>query len=302
MGEFSLDSLKSLRKSSSIEAIKQKIASSEGQKKDYSDDRFWSVSKDEVGNGSAVVRFLPWAGMKEGDLEYVQQFEHSFKHNGQWYIELCRTTIGDNDPVVEYANKLWTENDPATKNLRASMKRKMSYIANVYIVKDPANPDNEGKVKLFKFGAKIMEKLKDAINPKFDDENPVNPFSLFEDGANVKLRMKKVDGQTNWASTVVEQPSAFANGDEKKMVEIMKQTFKLSEFTDPDRFKTYEVLDEKLHKMMKGAKTDSNQSSYNADEDVFESKKSPSYRSVEAPTPRSKPNDDDDLDAFFGDE
>lgn len=295
---FNLSSLKNLRKNSSVEAIKSKIAATE-KKTDYSDSRFWSVTRDDLGNGTATVRFLPWKGMGEGDLEYIKQYEHSFKQNGQWYIELCRTTIGDKDPVVEYCNDLWADGTEQSKTRAREMKRKLSYIANVYIVNDPANPENNGKVFLFKFGAKIFEKLKDSIEPKFDDEVAVNPFDVFE-GANVKLRMTKVDNQTNWSKTTIESPSALCDGDEEKMVEVLNMTYGLKEFLDPSRFKEYDVLEERLMKVVKGSGSRKPNNSFDPDADVFDSARPRQEREASAPRMREAAStDDDDIDEFF---
>ena len=181
-----------------LERLTQEITKlsdkSEG-KKSYEDTRFWKPTVDKVGNGSATIRFLPAPAGE--DVPWVQIFSHSFQGPGGWYIENSLTTINKKDPVSEHNTVLWNSGVEANKEVARKQKRKLQYIANIYVVRDPGNPDNEGKVFLFKFGKKIFDKINEAMNPEFEDESPVNPFHLWE-GANFKLKIRKVEGYTNY--------------------------------------------------------------------------------------------------------
>jgi hypothetical protein len=148
------------------------------------DDNFWKPEVDKAGNGFAVIRFLP--APNNEDVPFVRVWDHGFKGPGGWYIEKSLTTLGKQDPVSEYNSQLWNsttdDNSPQRKQVR-DQKRRLTFISNIYVVKDPSNPANEGKVFLYKYGKKIFDKLNEAMNPQFDDESPVNPFDLWE-GAN----------------------------------------------------------------------------------------------------------------------
>ena len=228
-----------------ITAEFDKIANPEsGGTKSYKDDRIWKLEADKAGNGTATLRFLPRV---EGDeLPWVKIFNHAFQGpTGKWYIENSLTTLGENDPVGELNSKLWNSGSDANKEIARKQKRKLSYICNVLIISDPKHPENEGKVMLFKFGKKIFDKLMDKAKPTFEDEKPVNIFDPY-DGADFKLRMRKVDGYPNYDQSTFMDQAQLAGGDEEKMVEILNRSYKLSEFLDRKNFKSYEDLNKKL--------------------------------------------------------
>ena len=210
------------------------------------DDRFWRPELDKSGNGMAVVRFLPAPDGE--DLPWARSWNHGFQGPGGWYIENSLTTLGQKDPVSEYNSQLWNSGIEANKEIARKQKRRLTYVSNVYIMKDPANPQNEGQVRLYKYGKKIWDKINDKMNPSFEDETPVNPFDLWE-GANFKLKIRKVDGFSNYDKSEFEAKSPL-NDDDSKMEEIWKTEHSLSEFTDPKNFKSYADLKEKLDRVL----------------------------------------------------
>jgi len=241
-----------LRKSRSKDLEKlteqvNKLNDKSSEKKSYEDTRFWKPTVDKAGNGMAVIRFLPAA---EGeDMPWVQLFSHSFQGpTGQWYIENSLTTLNKKDPVSEYNTMLWNSGVESDKETARKQKRKLQYIANVYIVKDPSNPDNDGKVFLFKFGKKIFDKLNDLMNPEFEDETPVNPFDLWE-GANFKLKIRKVEGYQNYDKSEFDSPAALSEDDDE-LERIWKAQNKLSEFITEGNFKSYDELKTRLNKVL----------------------------------------------------
>lgn len=220
---------------------------SKEEKKSYEDLRFWKPTVDKAGNGMATIRFLP---APEGeDMPWIQIFSHSFQGpTGQWYIENSLTTLNKKDPVSEYNTLLWNSGIESDKEIARKQKRKLNYISNVYVVRDSANPDNEGKVFLFKFGKKIFDKLNDLMNPEFEDETPVSPFDLWE-GANFKLKIRKVEGYQNYDKSEFESPSPLSEDDEE-LERIWKAEHSLKEFLDEKNFKPYDVLKAKLNTVL----------------------------------------------------
>ena len=210
------------------------------------DDRFWRPELDKSGNGMAVVRFLP-APEKE-DLPWARSWNHGFQGPGGWYIENSLTTLGQKDPVSEHNSQLWNSGIEANKEIARKQKRRLTYVSNVYVLKDPANPQNENQVRLYKYGKKIWDKLNDKMNPQFEDETPVNPFDLWE-GANFKLKIRKIDGFSNYDKSEFETATPL-DEDEAKMEEVWKTEHSLSEFTDPKNFKPYTELKEKLDRVL----------------------------------------------------
>lgn len=214
----------------------------------YQDDRFWSVPMDEkTGNGTALIRFLP-AG-KNDKLPWVTVFSHSFQGPGGWYIENSLTTIGKQDPIGELNSELWATGIEANKEIVRKRKRKQQYISNIYVISDPKNPQNEGKVLLFKYGKKIFEKIQEAMKPVFEGDAAIDPFDFWQ-GANFRLKIKKVDGYPNYDNSSFEAQGPLLNGDDEKLETIWNSLYHLGEFTDPKSFKTYEELKERLDKVL----------------------------------------------------
>jgi hypothetical protein len=198
----------------------------------------------------AIIRFLD-APAVDGDdgLPWVKLFNHGFQGPGGWYIENSLTTLGQKDPVSEYNSTLWNSGIEANKEIARKQKRRLVYIANVLIISDPKNPENEGQIKLYKFGKKIFDKINEAMNPQFEDEKAVNPFDFWE-GANFKLKIRNVEGYRNYDKSEFESPSALFDGDDAKIESIWKKSFSLKDLIDPKHFKSYDVLKAKLDKVL----------------------------------------------------
>ena len=214
------------------------------------DDRFWQPEVDKAGNGMAIIRFLP-ASAVDGDdaLPWARVFNHGFQGPGGWYIENSLTTLGQKDPVSEYNSVLWNSGIEANKEIARKQKRRLTYIANVMVISDPKNPENEGQIKLYKFGKKIFDKLTEAMNPQFEDEKAVNPFD-FWNGANFKIKIRQVEGYRNYDKSEFESPSALFEGNDEKLEALWKKEYSLKEFLDPKHFKPYDVLKAKLDKVL----------------------------------------------------
>jgi hypothetical protein len=207
------------------------------------DDRFWKPVMDKSGVGSAVIRFLP---APEGcELPWAQVWSHAFQGPGGWLIDNCLTTLGQQCPVCEKNRVLWNSGSDRDKEEARKQKRKLSYFANIYVVRDPANPDNEGKIFLYKFGKKIFDKIMAAMQPEFDDEEPINPFDFWT-GANFKLKLVKKDGYWNYDKSEFASPSALLDGDDDDLERIYKSLNNLNDFTDAKEFKSYDDLKKRL--------------------------------------------------------
>jgi hypothetical protein len=217
----------------------EKIASSEGG----ADERFWKPELDKSGNGYAVIRFLP-APVGE-DVPWAKVWSHAFQGPGGWYIENSLTTLNKKDPVGELNRELWNSGSDRDKEVARKQKRKLSYYSNIYVVKDPVHPENEGKVFLYKYGKKIHDKVVEAMQPAFADEKPINPFDFWT-GAEFKLKIRKVDGYWNYDKSEFADPSTLGGFDDDQLETIYNKTSSLVAFTSSDNFKTYEELQSRL--------------------------------------------------------
>ena len=222
---------------------------SEGIQKD---ERFWQPEVDKSGNGYAVIRFLP--PPKGEDLPWVRIWNHAFQGpTGKWYIENSLTTLSKQDPVSELNSELWNSGTEDNKNIARKQKRKLVYTSNIYIVKDPAHPENEGKVFLYKFGKKIFDKVKDAMQPTYEDEEPVNPFDFWK-GANFKLKIRNVEGYRNYDKSEFDTAAPLLDDDDE-LEAIWSKEYSLQEFLDPKNFKSYDDLKAKLEQVLSTAGT-----------------------------------------------
>ena len=225
---------------------KEVVKLSTPQEGSQKDERFWQPEVDKAGNGSAVIRFLP--PPKGEDLPWVRIWNHAFKGpTGKWYIENSLTTLGKPDPVSELNSELWNSGTDDNKKIAQNQKRKLIYISNIYVVKDPAHPENEGKVFLYKYGKKIFDKIKDVMQPQFEDEEPINPFDFWK-GANFKLKIRNVEGYRNYDKSAFDSSGTLA--DDEEMEEIWNKQYSLQEFLDPKNFKSYDELKAKLETVL----------------------------------------------------
>ena len=287
-------SLDTLKRSNSLDkllnAVKEDNAPQE--KKSYVDERLWKPELDKSGNGYAVTRFLP---SPEGeDLPWAKVWNHAFQGpTGQWYIENSLTTIGQKDPVSEYNSKLWNSGVESDKEIARKQKRKLQYFSNILVVSDPKHPENEGKVMLFRYGKKIFDKMMEAMQPAFEDETPINPFDFWE-GADFKLKIRKVDGFWNYDKSEFAAASPIAD-DESKIETIWKSQYSLAEKLDVSNFKSYDELSTRFHAVISGTTTVGNVSEEMDDEPVA----TPvvDTKPVESPV-TSQEEDDDTMDYF----
>ena len=262
----------------------------QANKNKYQDDRLWKPELDKTGNGYAVLRFLP---ASEGeDMPWVRVWSHAFQGPGGWYIENSLTTLGQKDPVSEENTRLWNTGLDSDKEIARKRKRKLSYYSNVLVVSDPKHPENEGKVMLFKYGKKIFDKLTEAMQPAFEDETPVNPFDFWK-GANFKIKIRRVDGFWNYDKSEFDSVSQIAESDDD-IKAIWSKQHKLQPFLAPDNFKSYEELNEKLSRVISGAK---------AAKTVEQTDLPQATEAAEVPTQSATPmasdtNEDDSLDYF----
>jgi hypothetical protein len=246
---MSFANLKSNRGSSIDKLVKAAEAvTTKTETKSYADDRFWKPTQDKAGNGYAVIRFLP---AKEGeDLPWVRYWDHGFKGpTGLWYIENSLTSIGQPDPVSESNGLLWNSGREEDKQTARDRKRRLHYVSNIMVVSDSANPEAEGKVYLYKFGKKIFDKIMDQMQPQFQDEEPVNPFDFWE-GADFKIKIRKVEGWTNYDKSEFAASAPVAGGEEEALEVIYNKLYNLSDFTKPENYKTYAELKAKMNRVL----------------------------------------------------
>jgi len=289
-------SISALRNQNSLDKLLQQVQKDESpatEKKSYVDERLWKPNVDKAGNGYAVIRFLP---APEGEeLPWVRVWNHAFQGpTGQWYIENSLTTLNQKDPVSEYNTQLWNSGVESDKEIARKQKRKLKYYSNIYVVSDPSNPENEGKIFLYAYGKKIFDKLMEAMQPAFEDETPINPFDFWQ-GANFKLKIRKVDGYWNYDKSEFESVSALKTSDEE-LESIYKGEYSLQEFMAPSNFKSYDELKARLDAVLTGSVVTGKTAAQMVEE---EETPAPTFKSEPTPQPASVGDDEDDAMSYF---
>ena len=274
-------SISALRNQSSLDKLLAQVQKDETpttDKKSYVDERLWKPQVDKAGNGYAVIRFLP--ASKDEEMPWVRVWNHAFQGpTGQWYIDNSLTTINQKDPVSEYNTQLWNSGVESDKEIARKQKRKLQYYSNIYVVSDSVNPSNQGKVFLFRYGKKIFDKLSEAMQPAFEDETPINPFDLWE-GANFKLKIRKVDGYWNYDKSEFDKPSKLNDNDDD-MEKIWNTQYSLKDFSAPSNFKSYDELKTRLDAVLTGSVTTGKSAAQMVEEDSTDFK--PTFKSEPAP-------------------
>ena len=306
-------SFKDLKKQSSLGALTQKLVK-EVEKMNSAggsngDDGYWKLECDKAQNGYAVIRFLPAPDGE--DMPFVKMYSHAFQGKGGWYIENSLTTTGQKDPVSEYNSELWNNGTDSGKEQARKQKRKLTYIANILVVKDPANPQNEGGVFLYKFGKKIFDKVMSAMQPEFEDEEAINPFDFWE-GANFNLKAKNVAGYRNYDSSTFGKVAPLLEGDDDALEALWGKEHSLAALVAADQFKDYEVLKKRFNQVLglSGTSRPAAQED-SGDEDIeaqlrsarpaFQ-KEAAAYSEPELPSttiPEPASSDDDDALSYF---
>ena len=302
---MSFDALKKNRSSSLDKLNSQLEKISTKSYSDPNEGKFWKPTRDKAGNGFAIIRFLPAPAGEE--MPFVRIWDHGFQGpTGLWYIENSLTTINQDDPVSEYNSKLWNSGLDSDKELARKQKRRLKYVANIQVIKDGANPENDGKVFMYQFGKKIFDKLNDLMNPQFEDETPVNPFDLWE-GANFRLKIRQFEGYPNYDKSEFDAPSALST-DDAELERIYNQEHSLQELVDPKNFKSYAELKAKLYRVLALDEEPSTPTTAEDDNEFDLSSMGNSSKAAPEPTlketmPESKTSmsmddDDDDLSIF----
>ena len=277
-------SFANLKKQSSLGSLTSKLVKEVEKMNNTSggaDERLWKPEMDKTGNGFAVIRFLP---APEGEeLPWAKMYSHAFQGPGGWYIENSLTTIGQKDPLSEYNRELWNSGNEADKETVRKQKRKLSYYANIYVVQDKANPQNEGKVFLYKFGKKIFDKVMEAMQPEFEDETPINPFDFWQ-GANFKLKLKKVAGYWNYDSSEFDRPAPLLDDDDA-MEAVWKKQYSLTALTAADQFKSYDQLENRLNMVLGKKNPPARYDEETANEDSDRGSYSPDFNSRQESKP-----------------
>ncbi len=260
------------------------------------DDRLWKPELDKTGNGYAVIRFLPAPDGEE--IPWAKLYSHAFQGPGGWYIENSLTTTGGKDPVSDYNRELWNSGNDSDKEVVRRQKRKLSYYANIYVVKDPTNPQNEGGVFLYKFGKKIFDKVMEAMQPEFEDESPINPFDFWQ-GANFKLKIVKKDGYWNYDKSEFDTVSPLLEDDDA-LEALWKKQYSLAAVTAADQFKSYDYLKKRLYYVL-GAKPATRRVFDEELEDESEGRGSftPDFKTSKAEPIASASSDEDDALSYF---
>ena len=309
------DDFETMLAGNDLEKLSQKLSSQINPQTRKDDDRFWYPANDQAGNGSAVIRFLPKPPGE--DVPLVRVWSYRFKGpSGAWYSEKSLTTLGKKDPVGEFNSELWNTGDEGNRNQARDQKRKLTIYSNILVLADPANPENEGKVFLYRYGKKFWNLIDRAMNPPDPndpevqdqikkgllDEDDIRPkYDPFHPltGANLRIKFKTVGGFRNYDDSKFLKNEPLFDGDKEKIKEVWKQEHGLQEFVDLSKFKSYDELKLKLHQVL-GLDQQDVPNNFELPEQEMANAIAPNDASVkEAPSSPEMTVEDEDIDLDF---
>lgn len=242
---------KQLKKQSSLGSLTEKLlkeAEKMGSSSSEKDSRIFTVERDASGLGIAIIRFL---SQPEGeDSPFIKIYSHGFKENNRWLIENCPTSLGHDCEICNRNSALWNSGIDANKKIASARKRKLNFYSNILVVKNPANPELENKVMLFRYGKKIFDKIMSAMKPEFPGDPIIDVFNMWE-GADFKIKVKTVKESSggaiypNYDDSVFMSPRPISEDDEE-IEKIWRQCYSLQELISPDKFKSPEELTKRL--------------------------------------------------------
>jgi hypothetical protein len=164
------------------------------------------------------------------------------------------------------------------------------------VIKDKANPENEGKVFLYKYGPKIFDMINAAAEPQFEDEKPINPFNLWE-GADFNLKAYNgANKQRTYDKSNFGAPRALFD-DDALLEKVWKQEYSLQAEVAEDKFKSYDELKKRLDIVLGKATAGNDRPSASeqvasVEKEFVEPKSSPSS------TRAAEPDTSDDLQQY----
>lgn len=255
-------SFNQLKKASSLGELTQKLVEQAEKLSGASssrDDRIFTVERDKKsGNGFAIVRFLPPPPNEPS--AFVKLVNHNFQYNGKYLNENCpKHTPGvkRDCPICDSNRELWATEIKANQDICSLRKLRTSYYMNVYILKNPADPEKEGKVMLYRCGTKIFEKIENARKAKYEgDTNIIEPFDLFESGANFRIVVKTVVEPKNkreypdYSESSFESKGALLGGNDERLEAIWNQCYSLQDLVNPEKFRSYDEIKKNLDRVM----------------------------------------------------
>jgi hypothetical protein len=283
------------RSAQTVGSLSRELEKMNKKGESYTDDRFWVPGKDKTGNGFAVIRFLPAGGDEE--IPWARVFSHGFQGpKGDWFIENCPTTLnGQKCPVCEANSVLWNSGLDSDKEIARARKRKLSYISNIYVINDPANKENEGKVFLYRYGKKIFDKITECMTPAYAGEEPIDPFNPLT-GKVFKLKIKQIGDYPNYDSSEFGQAGPLF-ADRAKIAEVFDKLYPLGEFTDPTKFKSYDELSARLTTVLGSGSSAPRTTA--AESSTTKQNQAP-FAATSTPTPSATAKaDDDDMSEYL---
>ena len=212
------------------------------------DNRFYKLAKDKNGNGAALIRFLP--DSEKGMIQKLFAINTTITKNGKkrFVSEYSPSSIGQPCPFQEKWQELWNAGE---KDQAKLFGRGVRYITNIKVLKDPANPENEGKIFLYAMSGAMKDKIQNSVDPSEQDRAlGASPKELFNPlrGNSFRLVAKKgANGQINYdSSEVINEITSIYNSVDEALNDIKSNSHKLSDLLKPEAFMTYDKLKEKM--------------------------------------------------------
>lgn len=238
--------------SSMFDSIKSALAADNDNNKSAIGD----ILKTPPGN-TFTVRLLPFA--KDPSKTFFHYYQHGWNSfaTGQYTSAISLQTFGERDPIAEERYKILRTGSEEEKEKAKAIVRSEKWLVNVYVVNDPVNPENNGKVKMLRYGKQIHNIITDAIEGEDAAELGPRIFDLGPNGVNFRVKVEKQGDFPTYVSSKFGMPSAIDNLDEDRHNTIYENVFELSSvFSVKSATELKTMMDE--HYYVRDASADNN--------------------------------------------
>lgn len=198
----------------------------------------------EVGN-TYTVRLLP--NVKDPSKTFFHYYSYGWNSftTGQLVTVVSPTTWNQRDPIAEERYRVLRNGTEKEKEKALAIKRRENWLVNVYVINDPVNADNNGKIKLLRFGRQLHKIIMDAIEGEEAAELGPRIFDLSPKGCNLRIKVEKQGDYPTYVSSKFSTPKEIEGLEEAEFKKIYNGAFDLESYVSVksyDELKT--ILDE----------------------------------------------------------
>jgi hypothetical protein len=192
-----------------------------------------------------TVRLIPNVSSPEKTFFHYYTYDWSSFGTGQYTSVLSPTTFGQRCPITDTKFKVLrngTDEEKAKANL---LRRNERWLINAYVIDDPTNPENNGTLKIIRYGKQLHKIISDAIDGEGSEDFGPRIFDLSENGVNFKIKSEQQGDYISYTSSKFTMPRKVEGMTDAKAEEIYNSAFDLTSIVSTKSHdELLEILDE----------------------------------------------------------